>query len=154
MWYFWFQNTSIFSGCWELWVYLFFSCFPDVFHFISNLHFLSFFLVVFLFLNLYSIPLLLLYIETVKNYIEDLNLIKVTVIQMCSQISVNVPAVFILDFMPALFYKLRDSPPMEHSPWNMKFTELELLGKSVHSSLLVPVKHCELNLTYNLCKFY
>lgn len=31
-------------------------------------------------------------------------------------------------------------------PWNLKFTELEPLGKPVHSSLPTPVSHCELNL--------
>lgn len=65
---------------------------------------------------------------------------------MCSQASVNILAVFILDFMPTLFYKLGDSPPMEHSPWNLKFTELEPLGKPVRSSLPIPGKHCESNL--------
>lgn len=31
-------------------------------------------------------------------------------------------------------------------PWNLKFTELEPLGKPEHSSLPIPVKHCELEL--------
>jgi len=66
---------------------------------------------------------------------------KVTVIQMCSQTSINILTVFILDFLPTLFYKLRDSPPMERSPWNLKFTELEPLGKPVDGSLPIPVKH-------------
>lgn len=37
-----------------------------------------------------------------EKYIKDLNWIKVTVIQMCSQTSVNILAVFILDFMPTV----------------------------------------------------
>lgn len=37
-----------------------------------------------------------------EKYIEDLDWIKVTVVQMCSQTSVNILAVFILDFMPAV----------------------------------------------------
>lgn len=37
-----------------------------------------------------------------EKYIEDLNWIKVTVVQMCSQTSVNILAVFILDFMPTV----------------------------------------------------
>lgn len=41
-----------------------------------------------------------------EKYIEDFNWIKVTVVQMCSQTSVNILAMFILDFMPTLLQAL------------------------------------------------
>lgn len=35
---------------------------------------------------------------------------------------------------------------MERSPGNLKFIEVEPLGKPEHSSFPIPMKHCELNL--------